>query len=136
MKTFKPENEEKIKSGHTIPDHYFEEFSARILQQVTKEEPKVISIFSRKKTWIYAAAAVLGMAMSIPIYNQFNQQTEIDNVTIESYLTANATISDAELISLLDEKDIQEMSVNLNVEDKTIENELSENKDLEQYLLN
>ena len=136
MKTFKLENEEKIKTGYTVPKNYFEDFSARVMQQVSKEEPKVISLYHRRKTWVYVAAALFLMALSIPIYNQFNQPKEIDNATIENYLTANASISDAELISLLDEKDIQEMSIELDIEDNTIENELSKNKDLEQYLLN
>lgn len=136
MKTFKLENEEKIKTGYTVPENYFEDFSARVMQQVTTEEPKVISFFKRRSTWTYTAAALFVMALSIPIFNQYNQSKEIDNATIENYLTANASISDAELISLLDEKDIQEMNIELNIEDNTIENELSKNKDLEQYLLN
>lgn len=136
MKTFKLENEEKIKTGYTVPENYFEDFSARVMQHVTAEEPKVISFFKRRSTWTYTAAALFVMALSIPIFNQYNQSKEIDNATIENYLTANASISDAELISLLDEKDIQEMNIELNIEDNTIENELSKNKDLEQYLLN
>lgn len=136
MKTFKLENEQKINSGYTVPENYFEDFSARVMQQVTKEEPKVISLFYRKRTWIYAAAAIVVLAMAIPIYNQFNQLNNVDTITIENYLTVNETISDAELISLLEEKDIQEMRIDLNIEDRTIENELSKNKDLEHYLLN
>lgn len=136
MKTFKLENEEKIKTGYTVPENYFEDFSARLMQQVSKEEPIVISFFKRRSTWTYTAAALFVMALSIPIYNELNKSKEIDNATIENYLTANASISDAELISLLDEKDIQEMSIDLKIEDNTIENELTKNKDLEQYLLN
>ena len=135
MKTFKLENDQKLESGFTVPENYFEDFSARIIQQVTTE-PKVITISHRKRTWIYAAAAIVVLAMAIPIYNQFNQSNNVDTITIENYLTANATISDAELISLLEEKDIQEMRIDLNIEDHTIENELSKNKDLEHYLLN
>lgn len=136
MKTFKLENEEKIKTGYTVPENYFEDFSARVMQQVSKEEPIVIPFFKRRSTWTYTAAALFVMALSIPIFNDLNKSKEIDNTTIENYLTANASISDSELISLLDEKDIQEMSIELDIEDNTIENELSKNKDLEQYLLN
>lgn len=136
MKTFKLENEEKIKTGYTVPENYFEDFSDRVMQQLTIEEPKVISFFKRRSTWTYTAAALFVMALTIPIFNDLNKSKEIDNTTIENYLTANASISDSELISLLDEKDIQEMSIELDIEDNTIENELSKNKDLEQYLLN
>lgn len=136
MKTFKLENEEKIKTGYTVPENYFEDFSVKVMQQITTEEPKVISFLKRRSTWTYTAAALFVMALSFPIYNELIKSKEIDNTTIENYLTANASISDSDLISLLDEKDIQEMSIELDIEDNTIENELSKNKDLEQYLLN
>lgn len=136
MKTFKIENEPKVKSGFIVPENYFEDFSARVMKHLPENEPKVISIFSIKRTWIYAAAAVIVIAISIPFYYQLKQSSKIDNATLENYITNNSTISDADLISLLDEKDIQEMSVNLNLEDKVIENELTTNSDLEHYLLN
>ena len=50
MKTFKLENEPKIESGFKTPDHYFEDFSAKIMQQLPENEPKVISIFQKRKT--------------------------------------------------------------------------------------
>ena len=137
MKTFKLDNEPKIETGFTVPENYFENFSAKMMQQLPKNEPKVISIFTKKKTWMYAAAAILLLALSIPIYNNFNSNsTEIDETTLENYITYQSTVSDADLVNLLDEQDIQKMSVDLDIEDITIENELSQNKNLEQYLLN
>ena len=137
MKTFKLENEPKIESGFKTPEHYFDTFSARVMQQLPKEEPKTISIFTKRKTWLYAAAAILIFGLSIPIYNQFNSPTsEIDDVTLENYIAYQSSISDTDLVNLLNEEDIQKMSIDLNIEDKTIENELTENKNLEYYLLN
>lgn len=137
MKTFKLENEPKIESGFKTPEHYFDTFSARVKQQLPKEEPKTISIFTKRKTWFYAAAAILIFGLSIPIYNQFNSPTsEIDDVTLENYIAYQSSISDTDLVNLLDEEDIQKMSIDLNIEDKTLENELTENKNLEYYLLN
>ena len=86
---------------------------------------------------MYAAAAILIFGLSIPIYNQFNSPTsEIDDVTLENYIAYQSSISDTDLVNLLDEEDIQKMSIDLDIEDKTIENELTENKNLEYYLLN
>jgi hypothetical protein len=137
MKTFKLDNEPKIETGFTVPDHYFEDFSARMMQQLPKNEPKVISIFARKKTWMYAAAAIMVLALSLPIYNNyFSHSSEIDETTLENYITYHSTVSDADLVNLLDEQDIQKISIDLDIEDITIENELSQNKNLEQYLLN
>lgn len=137
MKTFKLENEPKIEPGFTVPENYFENFSAKMMQQLPENEPKIISIFARKKTWMYAAAAVMILALSIPIYyNYLSHSSEIDEATLENYITYQSTVSDTDLVNLLDEQDIQKMSVDLKIEDGTIENELSENNNLEQYLLN
>ncbi|WP_304200771.1 hypothetical protein [Flavobacterium alvei] len=137
MKTFKLENEPKIATGFTVPENYFEDFSTRMMQQLPEKETKVISIFARRKTWIYAAAAILVLALSLPIYNNlYSHSSEIDDATLENYITYHSSVSDTDLVNLLDEQDIQKMNIDLNLEDKTIENELSENSNLEQYLLN
>lgn len=137
MKTFKLENETKIESGFKAPDNYFDTFSARVMQQLPKEEPKVISIFQKRKTWMYAAAAILIVGLSVPVYNNYFQaSTEIDNVTIENYITYQSTVTGSDIVNLLDEKDIQNMNIDLNIEDIAIENELISNKNLEQYLSN
>jgi hypothetical protein len=137
MKTFKLDNEPKLKTGFTVPENYFEDFSARIMQQLPPNEPKVISIYARKKTWMYAAAAILILALSIPIYTNFlSDSSEIEDATLENYIAYQTNVSDAELVSLLDDQDIQKISVDLGIEDFTIENELSHNNNLEQYLLN
>ncbi len=138
MKTFKLDNEPKIESGFKTPDNYFDTFSARVMQQLPKEEPKTISLFSKRKSWIYAAAAVLVLAMAVPVVytNFYKSSPEIDEATLENYISYNTSISDADLVNLLDEKDIQKIDIGMNIEDKTIENELSENQNLEHYLLN
>jgi hypothetical protein len=136
MKTFKLENEPKIKSGFITPENYFEDFSAKILQELPSKEQKVISIFSRRKTWFYSAAAIIVLALTIPVYNNYNNtSSEIEPLTLENYISYHSTVSDADLISLLDENDIQKMNVDLNLEDKNIENELSANANIDIYLL-
>jgi hypothetical protein len=137
MKTFKLENEPKIKTGFTTPENYFEDFSAKMMQQLPRKEPKIISLFARRKTWLYTAAAVMVLALTVPVYNYFySNSPEIDDVTLENYIAYHSTVSDEDLVNLLDEKDIQQISIDFNIEDKTIENELSNNNNLEQYLLN
>jgi len=135
MKTFKLENEPKIKSGFITSENYFEDFSAKILQQLPNNEPKVISIFSRKKTLFYSAAAVIVLALTIPVYNYYNTSNEIEPLTLENYISYHSTVSDADLVSLLDENDIQKMNIDLNLEDKNLENELSTNDNIDIYIL-
>ena len=138
MKTFKLDNEPKIESGFKTPENYFDNFSARVMEQLPKEEPKTISLFSKRKTWLYAAAAILVLALTIPIFhtNFSSRSSEIDETTLENYISYHSTVSDADLVNLLDEKDIQKINIHLNIDDKLIENELSQDSNLEHYILN
>jgi hypothetical protein len=47
MKTFKVENEPKIETGFITPEHYFENFSIKMMEQLPNNQ-KVISIFQEK----------------------------------------------------------------------------------------
>lgn len=137
MKNFKLENEPKITTGFTTPENYFDEFSAKIKLKSQKEKPKVILPFFRKKVWMYAAASAVVLALTVPFYNYFNTQSlEIDDVTLENYISYLSTVSDEDLVTIFDESDIQKMKVNFDIGDETIENELSSNTNLEQYLIN
>ena len=109
MKTFKLDNKPKIKSGFTVPENYFEDFSIKMMQQLPVQESKVISIFSRRTTWMYAAAAVLVFALSIPIYQTVTTpSSEIDANTLENYIAYQTNVSGADLVNLLEEEDIQD----------------------------
>lgn len=137
MKTFILENEPKIESGFQIPENYFETLSARIATQLPKEEPKIISIYSRRKTWMYAAAAVLVVGLSIPVYHSFSENSnEMDQNSLENYIRYQSSVSDVDIVNLLDEKDIQKIKIDLHLDEKVLENELSDSNDLEEYLLN
>ena len=135
MKPFILDNEPKIASGFTTPEGYFDSFSNKVLNQLPKEEPKVISIFNRSKTWYYAAAAVLVLTLSIPIYNNFTpSQEDIDAIALEDYITHQATISDDEIATLLEKEDLEKMRLELNLQDEEMEAILL-NADLEQYII-
>lgn len=136
MKPFKLDSEPKITSGFSAPEAYFDSFADRVLNQLPKEEPKVISIFIRRKTWYYAAAAVVIMLLSVPIYNNFATQTEeVDAVALEDYITNQATISNDEIANLLDKEDLEKMKLELNLQDEVVEDILINNSDLEQYII-
>lgn len=137
MKTFKLENEAKITSGFKTPDNYFDTLSSRVLQQLPKEEPKVISIFQKRKIWMYAATILLLFGLSIPLYRNYERNSnEIESATIENYITYQSSVTGSDIVNLLDENDIKEMKIDLDIEDSAIENELILNKNLEQFLLN
>jgi hypothetical protein len=135
MNDFRLDNEPKIKSGFQIPENYFETFSEKVMLQLPEQEPKVISIFQRRRTWIMAVAAVLVIALSIPIYNNLSTgSTEVDVVTLENYITEQSTINQYDLISVLEADDIENIKIDSNLEDKTIEDILTSNSNLEQII--
>lgn len=137
MKTFKLENEPKIETGFKIPDHYFENFSAKMMKQLPIEEPKVISIFQKRKNSILLVAAILVIALMIPVLSpSVNNPNEIDTLTLENYLTYQSSVNPYDLISELETEDINNIKADNEVlEDEAIEDHLSENANLEHLLL-
>jgi len=137
MKEFKLDETEKISSGFTVPEHYFDDFQNKIVGQLPEKKAKVLSLFSQRKTWLFAAAAILVLALCIPIVNYYSISTsEIDKATLETYLSYNANLTDDDIVELLDEKDLQKIKINLAIEDQDIEDILSTNANLEEYLIN
>jgi hypothetical protein len=136
MKNFNLGNEPKITSGFTTPDGYFDTFSEIVLAQLPKQETKVISIFSSKKVWYFAAAAILILMLSIPLFTKYStQQEEIDTATLENYIAYQSNISEEEIVNLLEQDDLDKMKLDFNIDDATIEDALKSNSNLEQYLI-
>lgn len=136
MKNFNLGNEPKITSGFTTPDGYFDTFSEKVLAQLPKQETKVISIFSSKKVWYFAAAAILILMLSIPLFTKYStQQEEIDSATLENYIAYQSNISEEEIVNLLEQDDLDKMKLDFNIDDATIEDALKSNSNLEQYLI-
>ena len=136
MKNFKLGNEPKITSGFTTPDGYFDTFSEKVLVQLPKQEPIGISIFSSKKVWYFAAAAVLILMLSIPLFTKYStQQEEIDSATLENYIAYQSNISEEEIVNLLEQDDLDKIKLDFNIDDATIEDALKSNSNLEQYLI-
>jgi hypothetical protein len=135
MKAFKLENEPKIESGFKTPDHYFDHFSAKVLQQLPENEPKVISIFQKRKTVIMMVAALLILALMIPIYTTISTNSkELDETTLENYLAYQSNLNQYDLISELETEDITKMQPISSTEDKVIEDILATDSDVEHLL--
>lgn len=140
MNDFKLDNEPKIKSGFQIPENYFDTFSEKVMNQLPKEEPKVVSLWDRNKRWIYSAAAVLVLSLTIPLANQF-QSTSTEVATtetneIENYLAYHASLSDEEIIKLLDKEDIAEIEVTNSLDEEALKQALNEDSNIEYYITN
>ncbi len=137
MKPINLDNEPKIETGFKVPENYFENFSERLLTKLPEKEVKVISIFEKQKNWLFAVAAILVLAISIPVLlNYSNKYNQIESLTLENYITNNSNINDNDLAELLTQNDIENIKIDLKIEEKTLENELLENENLEEFLIN
>lgn len=137
MKEFRLDKEPKIEPGFKIPDHYFEDFTAKVSQRLPEQAPLVISIFASKRIWIYASAAVLVITLMIPVANTFKSSaSKPDSETLENYIADHANMSTDDLAEFLEVEDIQKIQIDSHLEDKAVEDLLSTNSNLEEYLLN
>lgn len=137
MKDFKLDTHKKIEAGFTTPDFYFEDFSKKLLEQLPKEEPKVISFWARNKNWMYTAAAILVVSLSIPMMNLINSNSEEAKAAeIENYLTYHSNLTDEEIVEFLDESDLKNIDIESTLETETIEQVLYDEVDLEHQITN
>ncbi|MRX38084.1 hypothetical protein GJU43_02245 [Flavobacterium sp. LC2016-23] len=135
MKAFKLENEPKITTGFKTPENYFNDLSGRVLQQINEREVKVIPIYKRKKVLTMVAAAVIVIAMMIPIVNNYNNTSkELDENTLETYLAYQSNLNQYDLINQLDSKDIESLNKNVALEQETLEDILSSNPNIENLI--
>jgi hypothetical protein len=134
MKAFKLEKKSKIESGFKTPDHYFESFSENIMLNLPKSEPKLVSIFQKRKSFFMIAAAILIIAMLVPILYNRADNTELDAATLENYLSYQSNLNQYDLMTALESEDINNINTTVALEDKTIEDMLANNPDLEQLL--
>ncbi|WP_396141026.1 hypothetical protein [Flavobacterium sp.] len=143
MKNFDLENNDKIRSGFTVPEHYFEQFEAKMMQQIsiqktTVNEVKVVSLFYRKQVWMSSIAALILLAIAIPVYFNMAKENNIESHSIENYLADQQHVYENEIIEHLSEEDINALENSLSAstnENDAIENYLSESEHLD-YILN
>jgi hypothetical protein len=135
MKAFKLENEPKIKTGFKTPDHYFDDLSAKVLQQINEKEVKVIPIYKRKKVLSLVAAAAIIIALMIPVVNNYNATSKnLDEATLETYLSYQSNLNQYDLIKELDTKDIDKLGKSVVLEQETLEDILSSNPNIENLI--
>ncbi|MFH6999454.1 hypothetical protein ACHRVZ_16110 [Flavobacterium sp. FlaQc-57] len=135
MKTFKLENEPKITTGFKTPEDYFDNFSAKVLQQINEKELKVIPLYKRKKVISMLAAAVVVIGLMIPVVNNYNATSkDLDEDTLETYLAYQSNLNQYDLIQNLDTNDIQKLNKNVAIEDETLEDILSSSPNIEHLI--
>ena len=134
MKTFRLEDEPKITPRFNTPEDYFDGFSAKVLQQINETEIKVIPFYKRKNTIAFLAAAILVIGLMIPFVNNYSSSKELDEATLENYLSYQSNLNQYDLIRELDTKDIEAINKNIALEQETLEDILSSNPNIENLI--
>jgi len=140
MKPFKLDNGTKTDSGFKIPDNYFENFQANVMEKISKEpvarETKIISLFRKRKTALMAVAAVLTLALIVPaIYKASTKNKDLDATTIENYLAEETHLNQDELIGEIESRsDIMILNPK-EIETQTIEDMLVSNPNIENLVI-
>ena len=138
MKPFNLENKNEIKSGFKVPDNYFEQFEAKMMDQIsTESQPKIVSLFYRKQVWISAIAAVFLIAIAIPVYFNMANERSLDAITIENYLIHQQGLGITELSKHLTDEDIVALRNNLSLNEShsdAVEDYLLEAENLDYYI--
>ncbi|MBD3581425.1 hypothetical protein [Flavobacterium selenitireducens] len=137
MNDFNLGNKPKLGSGFSIPEHYFDGFEDKVLKQVAARETKVLPLFVRYRKTFYAAAAILLLSLLVPIYNLVRQPSEsIDDAALEQYLAYESGINQLDLISAMDESDIENITEQyvLPVPDEALEEEILDNANIEHII--
>ncbi|MEY2670628.1 MAG: hypothetical protein RLZZ577_944 [Bacteroidota bacterium] len=135
MKKFNLEKDPKITSGFKVPEHYFDNFSEKVMGQLPTDTKKVIPLYNQKNKLFVAVAAVLVFGLFLPVYNQLVQPSEeLDTITLENHLSYQTNINQYDLISELDKVDLNKMSATIPLNDEIIEDHLTSNSDLERLL--
>lgn len=136
MEKFKLNNEPKIEPGFKIPDNYFENFSAKMLEQLPMKESTLISLFRKRKSRMIMIAAVLVIALMLTNIRPSSENVnEIDSITMENYLTSQSHIDSYDLVSDLEPEDIKKIRPISTLQDETIEDHLSKSSNLEDLLI-
>ena len=138
MKRFDLEHNKEIKSGFKVPENYFEQFEAKMMEQISNEkETKVVSLFYKKQVWISAIAAVFLLAIAIPVYFNMASESSLDATTIENYLAHQQNVGITELSKHLTDDDIIALEKNLSLNESNpdaVEDYLSESENLDYYI--
>ena len=119
MKQFDLDSNPKINSGFRIPENFFEQFEAKIMNQISEKEVKVISIFETRKFWLSAVAAVFIIGLFTTMYLSNNTN---ENISAEDYLACETTISTEDIIENLSDDDITAMEESLDLYDQETKN--------------
>ena len=127
MKRIDLHNDPKIETGFKIPESYFEDFESRIMEKISKEEPKVIPLWKKKTFWVGSVAAAVTICLGTWLYQSNKTNNTIENgFATQQYLAYQNDITTEDIAAQLTDDDITSIEKDLGlygVESETYINE-------------
>lgn len=122
-------NDYKVQSPYQAPPGYFDTLPDVVMQKLPQRRAKRIS---RDRSWLWAAASVVLLSLSIPALDRLTQTDSLlGDESVENYLVTQSDIPSYELAENLDEAALA--NLNAGIDPEKIENALYL-QDVEHYL--
>lgn len=134
MKPFELDKKPGHYDGFRVPDGYFDTLPDRVFARLETERNVRRTRYGRKRNWWVAAAAVMLLALFVPLAWQQFSTTPVDPAALENYLNDEAGLTSYEVGAFLDERDLSKIEAELPVDHQAIEDALSQNANLENYI--
>lgn len=128
------DSEPKITTGFKVPENYFEKFEVKIPVEATTKKSTLIQLVNNNK-WILSTAAILILCVTIVFQWDIAEKKEYV-VEVEDHLLYNSTLSDDDIVNLLDEETISNMKIESSIDNNEIEQTLIEESNIENYITN
>jgi hypothetical protein len=136
MNDFKLESETKIKAGFTVPEGYFDTFSQLVIEQLPEPKLRIVSLFRASQIWYYSAAAVILIAISIPLLKTSDTPFEqVDPITLENYIVNQSSIGEEEIAEVMANENIEMLPIDFLLSEKELKETLEITPNIEQYLI-
>jgi len=119
MNDFKLDKGQKISTGFTTPNDYFDNFTNAIMGQLPVREVKIVPLYKRKPVWLSAAAGFIVVAGLSVLYTT-DMASQPDDAAIENYLVYQANVNSYDLMQNLDQNDIDELEKSIVINDEQI----------------
>jgi hypothetical protein len=119
MNDFKLDKGQKISTGFTTPNDYFDNFTNAIMGQLPVREVKIVPLYKRKPVWLSAAAGFIVIAGLSVLYTT-DMASQPDDAAIENYLVYQANVNSYDLMQNLDQNDIDELEKSIVINDEQI----------------
>ena len=120
-------------TGFKVPDGYFDSVNDEILNQ---KEPKVIQLFSKRNLiYVSSIAAAILLLFNLSLLDKDPTFDNLETETVENYII-DENITSYEIAALLTEKQIDEdITIEHNFNEDSIEAYLLDNADIESLMI-